>query len=219
MTTILESGKTMRDEEILALVKAARLSFADLLDSLDERDWSADSLCAGWTVRDVAAHLTLSTRTTFGMIFKGALRARGDFDRMEFRLAKDRAVAYTPAELIAQMRETAGSAHRTLGSAPLDPLVDALAHAQDIARPLGRTHEMAVDGAVPAIEQVVTRRFYGAHKRLGGTRLVATDTDWSHGEGEELRGPIADLMLVATGRRAGLAALEGPGVGLVAGRL
>ncbi|HEY1176036.1 MAG TPA: maleylpyruvate isomerase family mycothiol-dependent enzyme, partial [Phytomonospora sp.] len=199
--------------------KTARLSFADLLESLDERDWSADSLCAGWTVRDVAAHMTLSTRTTFGMVFKGALRARGDFDRMEFRLAKDRAAVHTPAELIAQMRETAGSAHRTLGSAPLDPLVDALAHAQDIARPLGRVHEMPADAAVPAIEQVVTRKFYGAHKRLGGVRLVATDCDWTHGDGVELRGPIADLMLTATGRRAGLAALEGPALETVAARM
>lgn len=207
MTTTLT-----RPEQILAWVKAARLDFADLLDSLDEADWSAESLCAGWTVRDVAAHMTLSTRTTFGMIFIGAIRARGNFDRLEFRLAKDRAAVYPPAELIAQMRETAGSAHRTLGSAPLDPLVDALTHAQDIARPLGRAHAMPAEPAIAAIGQVVTRKFYGAHKRLAGTRLVATDADWTHGEGAELRGPLGDLLLVATGRRAGLAALEGPGL-------
>lgn len=201
---------TLRPEEILAWVKAARLDFADLLDGLDEREWSADSLCTGWTVRDVAAHMTLSTRTTFFMVFKGALRAGGDFDRMEFRLAKDRAAVHTPAELIAQMRETAGSAHRTLGSAPLDPLVDALTHAQDIARPLGRVQAMPVEPTIAAIEQVLTRKFYGAHKRLQGTRLVATDSDWTHGEGAELRGPLGDLLLVAAGRPAGLAALEGP---------
>ncbi|MCV7319265.1 maleylpyruvate isomerase N-terminal domain-containing protein [Mycolicibacterium confluentis] len=35
--------------------RAQREEFADLLDSLTPEQWTITSLCAGWTVRDVAA--------------------------------------------------------------------------------------------------------------------------------------------------------------------
>ena len=51
-------------------------------------------------------------------------------------------------------------------------------------------------------------------------RLVATDADWSHGEGtDDVRGPSGELLLAATGRSTGLDGLEGPGVATLAGRL
>ncbi|MFC5747639.1 maleylpyruvate isomerase family mycothiol-dependent enzyme [Actinomadura rugatobispora] len=207
----------MRRDEILAWVRAERLGLADFLDTLDEHEWRADSLCQGWTVHDVAAHMTLSTRTTLLVAVKGAIRARGDFNRMEADLARERAARYGPAALVEQLRETAGSARRTPGAAPLDPLVDVLVHGQDIARPLGRVREMPAEPAIPALEHVLRRRFYGARKRLRGTRLTATDVRWSAGEGpDEIRGPIADLLMLATGRTAGLAALTGAGVARVA---
>ena len=58
----------MRDDDILGWVRDERLSLADFLDGLDEHEWRMDSLCQGWTVHDVAAHLTLSTRTTVRMV-------------------------------------------------------------------------------------------------------------------------------------------------------
>jgi hypothetical protein len=40
---------------------------------------------------------------------------------------------------------------------------------------------------------------------------VATDTDWSAGDGpDELHAPVADLILIATGRPAGLTNATGP---------
>jgi uncharacterized protein (TIGR03083 family) len=210
----------MDRDQVLAWVKAERLSFADLLDDLDEHEWAVPSLCTGWTVRDVAAHLTLSTRATLLGTIRSAIRARGDFDRMEDTKARERAVAFEPAELIAQIRETAGSARRAPLSGPVDPLVDALVHGQDIARPLGRTREMPVRPAVVAIEHVMASMFYGARKRLAGTRLVATDLEWSAGEGpDEVRGKVCDLLLLATGRPAGLAGVSGPGAERIAAAL
>ena len=35
------------------------VGLAGLLADLSEREWRRPSLCDGWTVRDVAAHLTL----------------------------------------------------------------------------------------------------------------------------------------------------------------
>ena len=59
----------------------------------------------------------------------------------------------------------------------------------------------------------------GGPRRLAGVRLVSTDTGWTLGDGAELRGPDIDLLLVAAGRRAGLEALEGPGIAVVGARL
>ncbi|MEV6286867.1 maleylpyruvate isomerase family mycothiol-dependent enzyme [Kribbella sp. NPDC051770] len=200
----------MDDRAVLALTTAERLSLADFFESLSAAEWRADSLCAGWTVHDVAAHLTLSTRTTLGMVVRGAIRARGSFDRMELTFATERAARYSPAELVTQLRGTAASAHRTLGAGIVDPLLDALVHGQDVARPLGRVREMPAEAAVIALEHVLKSKFYGAQKRLRNTRLVATDYPWSGGSGAlELRGSLADLILTATGRPAGLAALYG----------
>lgn len=203
----------MRPDEILTWVTAERLGFADFLESLDEPEWRAESLCSGWTVHDVAAHMTMSTRTTLPIMIKGMIRARGDWNRMEADMARERAAVFAPAELIAQIRETAASHRRSPGAGVLDPLVDVLVHGQDIARPLGRTREMPVEQTIASIGHVLPSRFYGNRTRLRGTRLVATDCEWSAGEGpHEVRGPVGDLLLIATGRPAGLAALEGTGV-------
>ncbi|GAA2584716.1 maleylpyruvate isomerase family mycothiol-dependent enzyme [Actinomadura fulvescens] len=189
--------------DILATLKDERLSIAGFLEGLDDHEWGAASLCDGWTVRDVAAHLTTSTRATLGGTIKGIIRARGSWDRMNGDEARRLAARYTPAELIAQIRETAGSDKRAPGAGPMDPLADFLVHGQDIARPLGRTRTMPAEAAVAALEYVRKSAFYGARKRLRDTRLIATDADWQAGEGpEEIRGSVADLLLLATGRTA-----------------
>lgn len=202
----------MNPDAILTWTRDERLSLADFLESLSPSEWQHPTLCPKWTVHELAAHLTTSTRTTLGMMIWGGIKAGGSFDRMEANLARDLARRFSPAELIAQLRETAGSAKRAPGAGPLDPLADALVHGQDLARPLGRVREMPVAPAVAALGHVVGSRFYGARKRFAGMRLVATDAEWSAGEGEELRGPVSELLMVATGRAAGLAGLSGPGV-------
>ncbi|NEA31425.1 maleylpyruvate isomerase family mycothiol-dependent enzyme [Streptomyces sp. SID13031] len=198
--------------DVLRWVEAERLSFAELLEDLSDDEWAADSLCAGWTVLDVAAHLTLSTRMTRGMSVWGAIKARGSFDRMVAELARRRATQYSRSELTGQIRATAGSDRRAPGAGPLDPLLDVLVHGQDIARPLGRARAMPMEPAIAALEHVRTSAFYGARKRLRGLKLVATDAAWSGGDGTgELHAPLSDLILLATGRPAALPNASGPG--------
>ncbi|MEU2038045.1 maleylpyruvate isomerase family mycothiol-dependent enzyme [Nocardia niwae] len=200
-------------DKITMWTRAERLAIADFLDDLDDQEWTTQSLCQGWTVHDVLAHLTLSNRVTLGATVAGILRARGDWNRMTERMACDRARRYSPAVLIAQLREGAGWTRRAPGAGPLDPLVDTMIHGQDIARPLGRRHLVPVEQAVVGLEHVLRSRFYGSQQRLRGLRLVATDAEWSSGTGTtEISGPLSDLLLVATGRTAGLAGLTGTGV-------
>jgi uncharacterized protein (TIGR03083 family) len=200
-------------------VSAERLRVADAVADLSDDQWATPSLCAAWTVRDVVAHLTATTRMTVPRVLWAAARARLRFDRMEIDLAAQRAAAYGTAELVAQLRESAGSSRRMPGSGPMDPLMDLVIHAQDIARPLGRRHVSPPGVVAACLAYVATNRFMGGPRRLAGVRLVSTDTGWTLGDGAELRGPDVDLLLVAAGRRAGLDALDGPGTAVVAERL
>jgi uncharacterized protein (TIGR03083 family) len=202
-----------------AAVSAERHRLADSVADLTAEQWATPSLCAAWTVRDVVAHLTVTTRVTVPRLLRGAVRARGSFDRLAIDLAAERAVAHTPAELVAQLRESAASTRRMPGSSPMDPLMDLVVHAQDVARPLGRRHVSPPDVVAASLAYVATNRFMGGPQRLAGVQLVSTDTGWTHGDGAELRGPDIDLLMVAAGRRAGLDALEGPGAEVLAARL
>lgn len=207
--------------EIRRIVEAERLSLCDVLDGLDTGQWSTPSLCEGWTVHEVVAHLTLPTRTSFLAMVMGMARAGGDFDRMADRSARRRAARFEPPALIAQLRETAGSARRMPGSSPVDPLIDILVHAQDICRPLAIQHRMPAPGALLALAYVSTSTFHGAPARLDGLRLTATDSAWTHGpQGRPaVDGTTQDLLLTATGRPAGLDGLHGDGVETLRSRL
>lgn len=206
--------------EIMTWTRGERLRFADLLASLDDADWQAPTLCDEWNVHELAAHLSLTAGVTWRMALRGAFRARFSFDRMTATLAKERAARYTPAELIAQIRASAGSAHRAPGAGPLDPLADVLVHGQDLARPLGRSHAMPLAPTLAALDHVRASVLWGGRARLRGIRLVATDCDWTGGDGPlELRGAAGDLLLIATGRPAGLDGLTGSGVERVAAAL
>lgn len=202
----------MNQDEALAAVQEERLRLCDFLDTLDDTDWAVPSLCAGWTVRDVVAHLTIPTRATWLGVTVGAIKARGSFDRMATNQAKARASRFSPQVLVGQLRESAHSTRRMPGSGPMDPLVDLLVHGQDIARPLKKAHPIPAPLVAAALDAVADNPFFGGRKRFAGLRVVATDTEWAAGIGSEVRGPAAELLLAATGRGAGLEHLAGPGV-------
>jgi uncharacterized protein (TIGR03083 family) len=215
----MSTPSALSPADVDAAVAAERHRVADLVADLSGEEWMTPSLCTAWTVRDVVAHLTVTTRLTVPRLVRAAVRARGSFDRMEVDLAAERSAAYSADELVAQLRESAGSTRRFPGSGPRDPLMDLVVHGQDIARPLSRRHVSPPEVVADCLAYVATNRFMGGPRRLAGVRLVSTDTGWTLGYGAELRGPDVDLLLVAAGRRAGLDALEGPGVAVMDARL
>ncbi len=85
-------------------------------------------------------------------------------------------------------------------TSPREPLLDLLVHGQDIALALGRRREMPPAAARDAADRVWTMRVPPRPWPLPKARLVATDVVWTRGEGEEVRGPIAALLLLLTGR-------------------
>ncbi|GEL22887.1 hypothetical protein PSU4_18410 [Pseudonocardia sulfidoxydans NBRC 16205] len=206
-------------EVVDAAVSAERRRLAVHVAALSETQLATRSLCTGWTVRDVLAHLTTTTRLTVPMLVAAAIRARGSFDRMEVDLAARRAAAFTTGQLVAQLRESAESSRRFPGSGPMDPLMDLVIHGQDIFRPLGVPYGSPPEVVTASLDHVACNAFMGGPKRLAGVRLVSTGSGWVHGDGPEVRGADVDLLLVASGRGSGLAGLEGPGVDVLGARL
>ncbi|MBG0561160.1 maleylpyruvate isomerase family mycothiol-dependent enzyme [Actinoplanes aureus] len=197
-----------------------RLAVADLLDDLKPADWDHPSLCDGWTVRDVAAHLTLQQlrlRDVFGLVrhWKGGMHPTIQ------AAARRQAAALTPAQIVADIRDTAAARRYNFGVTPVETLIDLLVHSQDIAIPLGRTHPMPPEAAAVATRRVLTMRIPPpppSVRVVAGLHLTATDIGWSYGDGPEVRGPIAALLLVSTGRTVALPQLTGPGAALLAAR-
>ncbi|ODU02096.1 MAG: hypothetical protein ABS81_18705 [Pseudonocardia sp. SCN 72-86] len=202
-----------------AAVSAERRRLADHVAALTDAQLATGSLCTEWTVRDVLAHLTTTTRLSVPMIAAAAIRARGSFDRMEVDLAARRASAYTTGQLVAQLRESAESSRRFPGSGPMDPLMDLVIHGQDISRPLGVPYASPPEVVTASLAYVADNKLMGGPKRLAGVRLVSSDSGWTRGEGAEVRGADVDLLLVASGRGSGVAGLSGPGVDVLAARL
>jgi uncharacterized protein (TIGR03083 family) len=192
-------------------IDAERAGVADLLDDLTPSDWETPSLCAGWRVRDVAAHLTLA-ETGVRTAVVDLIRARGSFDQMVHDTAVRRAALPT-AEFAPRLRAMAGSRRTAPLLTPLEPLLDVLIHGQDIARPLGRSRPMPLAATTASATRVwqLGRPFF-ARRRLRGIRLTATDADWSRGDGPLVEGPISALLLLLSGRSAALPELGGEGL-------
>jgi len=87
-----------------------------------------------------------------------------------------------------------------------------LVHGQDICRPLGIKRNLAEAHLVPVADFVKDDvRIFGAKKRIAGLKLTATDMDWSHGNGPEVRGPAEALVMMMAGRLLALDDLSGEG--------
>lgn len=195
------------------VIAEQRIAMADLLDGLAPEQWEQPSLCDGWRIRDVAAHVALTPQHPgIGAMVAGAVRARGDFDRLNRDLAVEHA-ARTPQRLVAELREHATSRRLPVVTTYGNLLFDVLVHVQDVAIPLGVARAMPVAAARAGVERVWAMGWpFHARRRLGGLRLVASDSDWAAGAGSEVHGTTAELLLLLTGRTAAARSrLTGPG--------
>jgi uncharacterized protein (TIGR03083 family) len=202
-------------DDVWRTIDTERAGLADLLDDLSPAEWATPSLCTGWRVRDVAAHLTLAQMGPWPATV-AAVRAGGSFDRM----IRDTALRLGPlpdGEYGRRIRAMVGSRRRAPFVSPVEPLTDVLVHGQDIALPLGRTRPVPPAAAATSAARVWATGFpFRARRRLAGLRVVATDSGWSAGEGARVEGTTGDLLLLLTGRTAAaLPRLTGEGVHLL----
>jgi uncharacterized protein (TIGR03083 family) len=198
--------------DVWTMVHAERHALIDDLEHLDDGQWELPSLCDGWTVHDVVAHVIDSAETTpLGFVIAMA-RAGFDFDSQNAR-GVQRARGASPHETLQRLRQAAA-----LTSTPPAPigtrLVEAVVHGEDIRRPLGLVRAYPQEAVVRALRQQArtSASFGGAKELVARIRLSATDVDLSIGTGPDVHGPLLSLLLAASGRHAALDDLEGPGV-------
>lgn len=199
------------------IVAAERGALADDLAGLTDEQWNTPSLCSEWSVREALAHMTGTATTTPVSFVTGLAAARfrfGDF----LRAGIERNLGASPAETLAKFRAQQHSTKSPPGP-KVSWLGEAVIHAEDIRRPLGISHTYDVEG----LRQVAdfykgSNTLIGAKNRIAGLQLQASDTDWTHGSGDLVEGPLLDLVLAMTGRAAACANLSGPGVATLAGR-
>jgi hypothetical protein len=92
-------------------------------------------------------------------------------------------------------------------------------HQQDIRRPLGLPRTVDDRRLRVALDFALTSPTIRGARRTKRLRLVATDLDWSHGGGAEVRGPGEALLMAMAGRGDALNDLEGQGKDQLADRL
>ena len=188
----------MNTDEIWRRVDEQRIGLAGLLEGLTAEQWTAPSLCDGWQVRDVAAHLTHSHMHPVRAIVEAA-RSGFRFDSMIQRLGRED--PRSQSEIAIALRGMAGSRKRVPGTSVQQPLIELLVHGQDITVPLGIDWPMPLDAAREAAQKLSGMTFpLNGQRRLAGIRLVATDAEFAAGEGREVQVPIGDIVMILAGR-------------------
>jgi uncharacterized protein (TIGR03083 family) len=198
--------------DVWPIVHAERAALINHLENLDDVRWGEQSLCRGWTVHDVAAHLVDTARTTRFRFVVGLAWARFDFHRQNAR-GVQRHRGTSPQETLERLRRV--QSRRSTPPAPLDSrLVEEVVHGEDIRRPLGITHTYPEEAVLRSLrlQARTPGAFGGARELVSGVRLTATDADVSIGDGPDVTGPALSLLLAVSGRRVALADLDGPGV-------
>jgi len=201
------------------LVDAERKDNIAMLEGLTPDQWDEPSLCDGWKVRDVAAHLSSPAAYEILAFLGEMLRAGFNVNTATRRDAVKRG-AVPPEQLIQQYRDTIGMRRKPPGTSAETLLNDMVVHGQDIRRPLGLGREIPGERVRTCLDYIVgTNLAVGGKKRAAGVHLVATDLDWTHGDGPEVRGTGEALLMVLNGRKDALKDLEGPGAETLTARM
>ena len=206
------------DAKTWTMIHAERNALATTLEGLTPDQWEAESLCAGWTVRFLAAHVLAGAEQTQGRFVRGMVSTGFSFNKLMERDARRR-VTLGPDQLVERLSQRTATTNHP--PAPVVAMLgEVVVHGEDIRRPLGLTATVADDAANACLQMYTKASFpVGGRKRIGGLRLVATDTGWSYGAGPDVSGGAMSLLLAMTGRAAGIDGLTGDGVATLSQRI
>ncbi len=181
------------------------------LEGMAPERWQTPSLCPGWSVHDVLAHLVDAATTTRLGFVRQMATARLDFDRAnEHGVRRHR--ADDPLETLEAFRAVTDRTDTPPG--PLATrLVEAYVHGEDIRRPLGITSSYPHEHVMTALGYTARTGagLGGGKERVAGLRLSPVDGGPAIGEGPDVRGTAIALLLAASGRPLDAEELTGPG--------
>jgi uncharacterized protein (TIGR03083 family) len=201
--------------DIRTTIRQERKALVSDLEAIDETAWTTPSLCPGWTVRDVLAHITALARMTPALFFRKLVASGFSPSRLQARditLEKGSSVE----ETLARFRSVTVRNNRLRAVPDKTALGESLLHAEDIRRPLGIEHQYPLDALVVVADAYKKSNMVaGTKRRIAGLSLQATDIDWSTGSGPPVSGPMLSLLMTMAGRREAIGDLEGEGVELL----
>lgn len=199
----------MDNTSISDLIAAERRELADLLGGLPAASWDESSLCAGWRVREVMAHMTMPFRYSAARFMIEVMKSRGNFNAMADRCAR-RDAAVQPRALLAALRDNERHPWKPPGGGFEGALTHDVIHGLDITVPLGigwKVPEQHLRIVLETITRPRTLKHFGTE--LTGIQLRADDIDWSFGSGTPVSGQAQDLALVLCGRKLPAGVLHG----------
>jgi uncharacterized protein (TIGR03083 family) len=191
----------MTTTDLMPTIAAERKAFGDVLEALPEADWNAPSLCSGWRVREVVAHMTMPFRYPAPRFLAEMVRSRGNFARMADRVARRDAQAPV-GTLLDGWRTNQNHPWKPPGGGRKGALTHDVVHGLDVTIPLGIEHPVS-EPTLRIVLDHATTPLSLKHFGLDPTaiRLEADDLDWSFGQGEPLRGRARHLLMVLMDRR------------------
>jgi uncharacterized protein (TIGR03083 family) len=200
----------MIDTDVRTAIAAQRRALASVLADLPPQRWDAPTLCAGWRVREVVAHMTMPFRYSVPQFVFGLVRARGNFHRMADRSARADAESLSSEQLTAAMRDNADHPWKPPGGGFPGALTHDMVHGLDFTVPLGigwQPDETALRVVLDGWSVSKGANYFGVD--LDGIELRAEDIDWTLGSGTPMYGSAQDFLLVLAGRKLPAGHLRG----------
>lgn len=199
------------DAELQPLVAGEYGALADQLGSMTAARWDTPSLCSGWRVREVVAHVTMAARYPEEMFMAELRDCDFDFTRLSDRIAARDGTGRLPtSELVADLRADVMRHWTPPGGGYHGALSHVVIHGLDATVPLGvprRGPERSIRVVLDGLSQAGSPNVFGVD--IEGRQLRATDLDWSYGSGEPLWGTAADIVLAMSGRAVPKRRLDG----------
>jgi uncharacterized protein (TIGR03083 family) len=204
----------MTEPDLMRAITAERQDLADLLGDLPAGAWDAPTLCDGWRVRELVAHLTMPFRYSGARFLAELARSGGRFGSMADRCAR-RDAARIPAEgLLAALRDNVTNPWKPPGGGLTGALTHDVVHGLDMTVPLGIGRQVPKERlriVLASVTGASALKHFGTD--LTAVELRADDLDWSVGSGQPVSGSAQDLLLVVCGRKLPPGRLNGAHAG------
>lgn len=192
------------------LIREEQDEFAALLAEFAPEEWEHPTLCEGWTVRNVVAHVAAHIH--------------------DKQLDQAIVAQYTHCpteELVSWLRSLpAEYEHPSWRSRRLFAEVqrgELLIHQQDVRRALGRSRAIPLDRVTAVLafglQPIGSLGQAFARERVPGLRLESIESDWHWGSGKVIRGRLESLLMATAGRVPVIDELVGPGVDVLRRRI
>lgn len=194
----------------MTMATAERTDLADYLTTLAPDQWDQPSLCRAWRVRDVVAHMISYDGLSTPILISWLLRGRLNISRIN-AIGVAEATSLTPAQLLDRLHAHLTPTGLSTGFKGGIALVDGMIHHQDIRRALHHPRTIPAERLTFTLDFALRAPTLPARKLARNLRLVASDLDWTSGDGPEVRGSGEALLMAVAGRHGIVDELTGPG--------